>query len=456
MKKNINLFIILLCSIIANAQTNPAILNWLQNTTVTGRHYVKNNSTPIVDAAIANCQSIKYSATSVYVATNGIPTYITGPFSDGNPSLATAQNAIFKLPLNPVQNTGVATATTGGNIGLFINGVALFDYRDGVSWQLANNRLGGGPLTQTNGQGDGVWNRDAVVGERLGFDCAKAHPAMGNYHHHQNPSAFSLDLKVISTVCTLYAADGLYAIDSSKHSPLIGFAYDGFPIYGAYGYKNTDGTGAITRMKSSFALRSITTRTTNASGTTVTAGPDVSTTYPLGYFREDYQYNVTSTATPDYLDEHNGRFCKTPEYPNGIYCYFATVDENWNSAYPYVVGPTFYGVKNALKVTTIIETVTTYTPGGNTGINNSEIDALKINVFPNPANDFVAIQLNHLTKNNLDIELYDLTGRLLQKTVLFQGSTIVNFDTRTLYEGNYLIKIIDNGNVVTKKITISK
>ena len=64
--------------------------------------------------------------------------------------------------------------------------------------------------------------------------------------------------------------------------------------------------------------------------------------------------------------------------------------------------------------------------------------------------------MNHLTKNNLDIELYDLTGRLLQKTVLFQGSTIVNFDTRTLYEGNYLIKIIDNGNVVTKKITISK
>lgn len=453
MKKNFTLFTILLCSIIANAQTNPAILNWLQNTTVTGRHYVKNNSTPIVDAAIANCQSIKYSATSVYVATNGIPTYITGPFQDGNPSLATAQNAIFKLPLNPVQNTGVPTNTTGGNIGLFINGVALFDYRDGVSWQNSTNSLKGGPL---GGMGDGVWNRDAVVGERLGFDCAKAHPAMGNYHHHQNPSAFSLDLKVISDVCTLYSADGLYAIDSSKHSPLIGFAYDGFPIYGAYAYKNADGTGAITRMKSSYTLRNITTRTTNASGTTVTAGPDVSTTYPIGYFREDYQYNVPASSSQDYLDSHNGRFCKTPEYPNGIYCYFATVDENWNSAYPYVVGPTFYGVKSATKVTSITETVSTYTPGGNTGINKSEIDETTINVFPNPAKDFIAIQLNHLTKNNIDVELYDLTGRLLQKTVLFQGSTIVNFDNRTLYEGTYLIKIIDNGNVVSKKIMISK
>ena len=105
---------------------------------------------------------------------------------------------------------------------------------------------------------------------------------MGNYHHHQNPSAFSLDLKVISTVCTLYAADGLYAIDSTKHSPLIGFAYDGFPIYGAYAYKNADGTGDIVRMKSSYGLRNITTRTTYSSGATVTAGSAVSITYPIG------------------------------------------------------------------------------------------------------------------------------------------------------------------------------
>jgi hypothetical protein len=114
-------------------------------------------------------------------------------------------------------------------------------------------------------------------------------------------------------------------------------------------------------MKSSYSLRNITTRTTYADGTSVTPGPAVSTTYPLGYFREDYQYNPTSAATPDFLDDHNGRFCVTPEYPNGIYCYFATVDQNWNSAYPYVVGPTFYGVKNATKVTSITEAVTVYT-----------------------------------------------------------------------------------------------
>lgn len=341
----------------ATAQTNPAILSWLQNNSVLGRYYVQGNSTAMSNNILANVQTVQYSANWVYVSTKGIPTYPTGPFLDGNPSQASNQNAIFKISLNPVQNTGTATATTGGNIGIFINGVALFDYRDGVSWKNATNALAGGP---SGGMGDGVWNRDAIPAERAGFDCAKGHPAMGNYHHHQNPSAFKLDKTVISTVCNLYDSDGLYVIDSAQHSPLLGFAYDGFPIYGAYGYTNTNGTGSITRMKSSYLLRNITVRTHYADGTDVTDGPAVSTTYPLGYFREDYEF--VANAGTDYLDSHNGRFCVTPEYPNGIYAYFCTVDANWNSAYPYAVGPTFYGVKNAVKVASITETVTTYTP----------------------------------------------------------------------------------------------
>ena len=349
---------LLLCKAFCTfAQSNPAITRWLQNTSVTARHYVAGNSTPINDAALVNVQSVKYSSTAVYVNTTGLPAYVTGPFLDGNPGLAGNQNAIFKFPLVPVQNTGSPISTSGGNIGIFINGVALFDYRDGVSWQNSTNSLKGGPL---GGSGDGVWNRDAVVGERIGFDCSKGHPAGNNYHHHQNPSAFKLDLNVISNVCNLYNADGLYAIDSTQHSPLIGFAYDGFPIYGAYGYKNADGTGGIVRMKSSYSLRNITVRNTYYTGVSVTPGPPVSSTYPLGYFREDYQYNPTSAATPDFLDDHNGRFCVTPEYPNGTYCYFSTVNSSWNSAYPYVVGPTFYGTKTALKVTSIAEPVTTY------------------------------------------------------------------------------------------------
>lgn len=453
MKKIITLIFLSCIGLSSFAQTNPAITGWLRNTTgVKARHYVKNNSTPILDADSANVLSVYYSATSAYIRTTGVPAYITGPFLDGNPSFATNQNAIFKMPLSPVQNTGAPTNTTGGNIGLFINGVALFDYRDGVSWQNSSNSMKGGPL---GGMGDNVWNRDAIVAERTGFDCAKGHPAMGNYHHHQNPSAFKLDLTVVSTICNLYDADGLYVIDSTKHSPLIGFAYDGFPIYGAYAYKNADATGGIVRMKSSYGLRNITSRTSYATGATVTAGPAVSVTYPLGVFREDYQYNATSTATPDYLDDHNGRFCKTPEYPNGIYCYYATVDAAWNSAYPYAVGPAFYGVKVVAKVASITEAVTTYSPNA-IGLNVKAPNSLNVVVFPNPASDLIAVQSDGITRDNLRVELYDLSGRLLQSTQILQGSTIAYFDAKTLYAGEYIIKISNDQEMLVKKVFVTQ
>jgi hypothetical protein len=277
---------------------------------------------------------------------------------------------------------------------------------------------------------------------------------MGNYHHHQNPSAYNLDLNVISTVCNLYAADGLYAIDSTQHSPLIGFAYDGFPIYGAYAYKNVDGTGGITRMKSSFTVRNITVRNTLYTGTSVTAGPAVSATYPLGYFREDYQYNATSAATPDYLDIHNGRFCVTPEYPNGIYCYFATVDQNWNSAYPYVVGPTFYGVKTAQKVTSITESVSTYTPVS-VGIETTTINEEILTIIPNPASDLIAIQLKGLNKEIIHVELIDITGKIILKSEILPGTTIGYLNTESVYDGIYHLHLKNKTTELTKKIVIT-
>lgn len=446
MKKTVLPLLSLLAATAAFAQ-GPTITSWLQNTTINGQHYVQNNFTPIQDNVLANCQLVQYSANWVYVTTNGIPTYATGPFLDGNPSVATDQNAIFKISLNPVQNTGNPTATTPGNIGVFINGVALFDYRDGVSWKNSTNAEAGGPL---GGMGDNVWNRDAVKAEILGFDCAKGHPAMGNYHHHQNPSAFDLDLNVLSTVCSLYNADGLYMVDSTQHSPLIGYAYDGFPIYGAYGYKNTNGTGGIVRIKSSYHLRNITMRTHYADGTDVTDGPPVSSNYPLGRYREDYEYIAPSA--PDSLDEHNGRFCVTPEYPNGTYAYFCTVDENWNSYYPYAVGPTFYGTKTGAKVTSIGEPVTTYVPL--TGVASTNFDEVKINAYPNPANDFVVVQIGGLLKENVDVKLFDMTGKLVRTTTIAAGSTLSYVDTRTLYDGQYILQLANERYMHTAKMII--
>ena len=125
-------FCFLLLASSALAQLSPAIGSWMQNTTGTGTYYPKGNPTLTQNNILYNCQKVEYSADFVYVTATGIPSYPTGPFNDGNPSNATNQNGIYKFPLNPAVNSGTPMVTTGGNIGLFINGVALFDYRDGV------------------------------------------------------------------------------------------------------------------------------------------------------------------------------------------------------------------------------------------------------------------------------------------------------------------------------------
>ena len=453
MTKYIFLFGLILLSTGSKSQINPAITSWLQNNTLTGAYYASGNSTPIANNILVNCQKIEYSNNWVYVHTKGVPSYPTGPFLDGNPSLAQDQSAIFKLPLNPTQNTGTLTNTTPGNIGIFINGVALFDYRDGVAWNTSANSLCGGPGNPPCPGGMGAtmpWNRDAVLAEKSGFDCSKGHPAMGNYHHHQNPSAFKLDLNVVSTICNLYDADGLYAINTSQHSPLIGFAYDGFPIYGAYAYANADGTGGIVRIKSSYQLRGITQRTHHADGTNVDDGPAISTTYPLGYFREDYEF-IAHPGDESFLDEHNGRFCKTPEYPNGIYCYFATVDANHNSAYPYVVGPSFYGNKVGIKVSGVTEPTTVFAPSA---VSNARWTKNDFNIFPNPASKLLAIQVNGLLHKTCFVRLRDLNGRIIQSTDIKAGSTIAYLETEAIYPGMYLLEIDDQEQQWTEKINI--
>lgn len=447
-KKVLSLIALFVFTLITVAQTNPIITAPIQNQTgITGRHYIQGNSTPIEDGVLANVQSVDYSEEWVYITATGIPAYITGPFLDGNPSLAQNQNAIYKLPLTPIENTGTPTATNGGNIGIFINGVSLFDYRDGVAWNnntmsLCGGPPGGNPPCPGGPNGNQDWNRDAIPAEMGGFDCNKAHPAMGNYHHHQNPSAFNLDLIIVSNICETYPADGLYVIDTESHSPLIGFAYDGFPIYGAYGFANADGTGGIVKMNSSYELPGATTRIN---------GPDINNTYFEGYFREDYNY--VSHTEDFYLDEHNGRFAITPEYPEGIYAYYATVDENHNSAYPYAVGPTFYGNVVATKVNTINEDTTNY--DSSLGFESFDESNLNLVIYPNPAQDFIAIQSN-MVPENLKLELINELGQVILTNQILQGSTLSIMEIHTLYDGIYFLRVSKQNNSKTYKIIIKK
>ncbi len=124
------------------------------------------------------------------------------------------------------------------------------------------------------------------------------------------------------------------------------------------------------------------------------------------------------------------------------------MNDQWTSAYPYAVGPTFYGVKTAAKVTSITEAVTTYTSSA--GI--SELTEKEWSVYPNPSNDIIMVQVNDLTNQSYTVELYDALGKQIETKEIVQGSTIAYFNSDTLYRGVYLVKI--KGQSGSKKIVI--
>lgn len=61
MKKITVIALALLSTSTLVAQSNPAILSWLQNNSIYGSHYVSGNSTPIQDIVLANVQTVQYS-----------------------------------------------------------------------------------------------------------------------------------------------------------------------------------------------------------------------------------------------------------------------------------------------------------------------------------------------------------------------------------------------------------
>lgn len=110
---------------------------------------------------------------------------------------------------------------------------------------------------------------------------------------------------------------------SDTHSPIIGWAYDGNPIYGPYGYSSLTG-GSVRLMKSGYELSVPTDRPNPVDS----LGNNI---YPEGFFINDFSYKNSGD-----LDEFNGRFCVTPEFPNGIYAYFTSIDtESLESSPPF-------------------------------------------------------------------------------------------------------------------------
>ena len=111
---------------------------------------------------------------------------------------------------------------------------------------------------------------------------------------------------------------------TTTHSDIIGWAYDGNPIYGSYGYSDPNDTRLVKKLEPGFSQANIENRPSTSS-------------FPFGYFVEDYEF----TNSGD-LDQYNGRFGKTKDFPEGVYAYFATVNTNDDGdvvgKFPYFIG----------------------------------------------------------------------------------------------------------------------
>ena len=435
------LFCLSVFTISSYAQLSPVITCWQQNTSNIG-----------FASGLTNVQEVNYSSTFVYVKTEDIPSWIPILYDwPNNPWFAVPMNYQFRFRLSPIPNVGPETKTGYGHIGLWKNGCSIYNPKDAKSYQDSS-----------------VWFQNAWFWEHLiaeTFDSCIGHPnGSGEYHTHVSPAC-------------------LYDItDSTQVSPLVGYAFDSYPIYGGYGYTNPlDTTSAVKRLKSSYRLRNITARTTLPDGTVLPLsryGPTIDTNTtslnplnnspvaaPLGAYMEDYDY-VPGLGD---LDEHNGRFCITKEYPNGIYAYFTTLDwvaDHYDTSikpvFPYVVGTAYYGEVIPTDGNTgpgsgfvvIGEPITTYLP--TTSSVEQLQNLIKINVYPNPTKGILNIELgSSQNSKNFTGVIYNLSGAVIDELQLTTG-TINTYDGAKLSSGLYYLKIQTDSKIASYKLIVTK
>jgi hypothetical protein len=347
-----------------------------------------------------------------------IPTGYDWP---NNPWSPEAQNYVFKITLHPEENTGNKVATPYGHIGIWTNGVSIYNPKDAKTWQDS-----------------GKWFQNAFYFEHLQletFDPCLGHPNNTHeYHLHVNPTCLYNDA------------------DSSVHAPIIGFAFDGFPVYGAYAFAQKDGTGPVKRMRSSYRLRNITQRNTLPNGTVLppTQNGPALVIYPLGAYVEDYEY-VPGLGD---LDEWNGRFCITPEYPNGTYAYFTTIDAAQIPVYPYVLGPKFFGKLQPGNTgpnsghNVINEPVVVYT-----SVDEFE-NQLLFSAVPNPASETINFYLPPSYNSNLKATLLNQQGQIVHEISSVQTSVNYRISVADLPTGRYVLMVSDGRNQSSKKMMV--
>lgn len=352
-------------------------------------------------------QEIYSSSNWVYIRSSGVGSHIMGPWylnaahTQAFPNYPTNEHVLYKIPRQP-SVAATKTRNGGGAIGYFVDGVAMFNSWDAYTYT-------NGAESQSGGSG-GYWNRDAYVNEGVSFDANNAHQAGGQHHYHANPPGLRYQLGDhvdFNSVSKAYT-ESTNAV--TKHSPILGWVADGYPIYGPYGYATaTNAASGVRRMISGYVPRNGLHGTDNLStnnaprtylpqwaarlyncATNVYAGPNVSTNpgsyFPFERYMEDNDYlgdhgyaqgATNADGTSFDLDEYNGRWCVTPEFPNGTYAYFEAIANDGTPVFPYNIGRGFYGSPTGAAVSSIAESVVTNFIGGPSSIPSLNAPAAK-------------------------------------------------------------------------------
>lgn len=217
------------------------------------------------------------------IRSNGLPNHETGRFpTRGNPNTIKPQSYDFRIPVKPSETT------TPTPVGMNMFGVALNGcfFEAGTAEWWKNDRNSG-------------WHIEAIGprGGHLGLDFNNGHvQPSGAYHYHSVP---------VGMIAVLVGEE------SSRKPLLIGWAADGYPIYGPWGHSDPkDPESAIKRLEPSWQLK-------DGMRPAEPASPGGRHD---GTYEEDFRYVAGSGD----LDELNGRFGITEEFPEGTYYYVVT------------------------------------------------------------------------------------------------------------------------------------
>ena len=117
----------------AQQSNDPSVSQWLRNLDGTSGQ----GGTPAIHAAVsqiqADVQGVLSTPLHVFVRATGVPNHSVGPFG-GNPGMPGDQAGVYRIPRNPTEELGPKTESPLGSIGVLVNGVAIFNALDAMSF----------------------------------------------------------------------------------------------------------------------------------------------------------------------------------------------------------------------------------------------------------------------------------------------------------------------------------